>query len=112
MPRLVQSACLPRRWRWPVLSESRLRAQTSGQVIVFDWAISRGVRRRVDGPMEELGPGVDLVSVDARAVPSDVIQRVDGVAFAIKIPKAVYDPSAERLIDVDHTALRFKLVLR
>ena len=66
----------------------------------------------VDGPMEELGPGVDLVSVDARAVPSDVIQRVDGVAFAIKIPKAVYDPSAERLIDVDHTALRFKLVLR
>jgi len=85
---------------------------SSGQVIVFDWAISRGVRRRVDGPMEELGPGVDLVSVDARAVPSDVIQRVDGVAFAIKIPKAVYDPSAERLIDVDHTALRFKLVLR
>src|SRR5215204_3425566 len=45
-----------------------------GQVIVFDWAISRGVRRRVDGPMEELGPGVDLVSLDARAVPSDVIQ--------------------------------------
>jgi hypothetical protein len=85
---------------------------SSGQVIVFDWAISRGVRRRVDGPMEELGPGVDLVSLDARDVPSDVIQRVDGVSFAIKIPKAVYDPSAERLIDVDHTALRFKLVLR
>ena len=112
MPPLGEFGVLAGGGRWAGLLGEQVARASSGQVIVFEWAISRGVRRRVDGPMEELGPGVDLVSLDAGAVPSDVIQRVDGVAFAIRIPKAVYDLSAERLIDVDHTALRFKLVLR
>jgi hypothetical protein len=81
------------------------------QVVAFDWAISRGVRRRIDGPMEELGPGLDLVSFDAASVPKDVIQRVEGVTFAVRIPKHVYETSAQRLIDVDETAFS-KLVLR
>jgi hypothetical protein len=83
----------------------------SNQVIAFDWAISRGVRRRVDGPMEELGPGLDLVSFEAASVPKEVIQRLDGLTFAIRIPKHVYDASTQRLIDVDETAFS-KLVLR
>jgi hypothetical protein len=81
------------------------------QVVAFDWAISRGVRRRIDGPMEELGPGLDLVSFDAVSVPKDVIQQVERVTFAVRIPKHVYEASAQHLIDVDETAFS-KLVLR
>ncbi len=88
------------------------RARTdSVRVIAFDWAISRGIRRRVDGPMEELGPGLDLVSFDRSEIPAEVIQRVEGVEFAIKVPSHIYEASVGRLIDVDETALS-KLVLR
>lgn len=81
------------------------------QVVAFDWAISRSTRRRIDGPREELGPGLDLVSFETARVPKDVTQRLGGVTFAIRIPAEVYQASVQRLIDVDEAAFS-KLVLR
>jgi hypothetical protein len=93
-------------------SEQVRRAKSTGdQLIAFDWAISRGVRRRVDGPMEEIGPGLDLVSFGLGGTPKEVIQRVAGVTFAVRIPRHIYEASAQRLIDIDETAFS-KLVLR
>jgi hypothetical protein len=80
-------------------------------VIAFDWAISRGIRRRVDGPMEELGPGLDLVAFKRSELPDEVVQQVEDVTFVIKIPGQVYEASSQRLIDVDEKAFS-KLVLR
>jgi hypothetical protein len=71
------------------------------RLVAFDWAISRGIRRRVDGPMEELGPGLDLVSFDAAHIPREAIHETDGFLYVVKIPREVYDFSAQRLIDVD-----------
>ena len=55
--------------------------------------------------------GPSTPSFDLASVPKEVIQRVDGVTFAVRIPKHVYDASAQRLIDFDETAFS-KVVLR
>jgi len=88
------------------------RARPDGSfVISFAWGDSRAVRRGIDGPLEELGPGLDLVAYDPPDVPSEVIQTVEGLAFAIQIPSNIYDKSAHRLIDTDER-LKSKLTLR
>jgi hypothetical protein len=74
-------------------------------VVGFDWADSRQMRfPRPGGPMQELGPGIDLAGYERRSVPDEVIQTIDGIAFAIKVPSRVWLNSAKRLIDVDPTA--------
>src|SRR5437764_5528321 len=56
-------------------------------VVGFDWADSRQMRfPRPGGPMQELGPGIDLAGYERRSVPDEVIQTIDGIAFAIKVP--------------------------
>ncbi len=80
-------------------------------VISFDWAESRSIRRRVGGPREELGPGLDLAAYARSDVPPEVIQVSDGLEFAIQIPKQVREASKELLIDYDATVLS-KLTLR
>lgn len=74
-------------------------------VVGFDWADSRQMRfPRPGGPMQELGPGIDLAGYERRSVPDEVIQTIDGIAFAIKVPSRVWLNSAKRLIDVDKAA--------
>jgi hypothetical protein len=73
------------------------------QVIVFGWRESGWVRKPPGGPRIELGPGIDLDACDAADVPRDVLQTVDGVEFAIRIPRHIYEKSALRLIDTDET---------
>jgi hypothetical protein len=51
--------------------------------------------------MEELGSGLDLVSFDAAHIPREAIHEADGFRFVVKIPRDVYERSAQRLIDVD-----------
>jgi hypothetical protein len=80
-------------------------------VISFDWADSRFIRRVVDGPREELGAGLDLAASRRSDVPPDVVQIVDDLEFAIRIPRHVREASKERLIDYDETVLS-KLTLR
>jgi len=60
-------------------------------VVCFDWADSRQMRfPRRSGAMQELGPGFDLAAYERRTVPHEVIQSIDGVIFAIKIPSRVW----------------------
>lgn len=71
------------------------------QVIAFDWADSRFVRRPAGGPRVELGPGLDIVAYDRADIPADVIQTIDGFDFAVRIPKNIYEARSLRLIDID-----------
>ena len=74
-------------------------------VVGFDWADSRQMRfPRPGGPMQELGPGIDLAGYERRSVPDEMIQTIDDIAFAIKVPSRVWLNSAKRLIDVDSNA--------
>jgi hypothetical protein len=71
-------------------------------IVGFDWADSRQMRfPRPGGAMQELGPGFDLAAYERGNVPHEVIQSIDGVIFAIKIPSRVWLNSAKRTIDVD-----------
>ena len=78
------------------------RERPQDWVVCFDWADSRQMRfPRPGGAMQELGPGFDLAAYERRTVPHEVIQSIDGVIFAIKIPSRVWLNSTKRLIDVD-----------
>ena len=59
-------------------------------MITFEWAESRFMRRRVDGPREELGAGLVLVVHDRSDLPAEVIQTDGDLEFAIKIPSEVW----------------------
>ena len=74
-------------------------------VISFEWAESRAIRRRVDGPREELGAGLVLVVYDRSDLPPEAIQTAGDLEFAIKIPSEVWRKSALRTIDIDETVL-------
>jgi hypothetical protein len=72
-------------------------------VIVFGWRDSGWVRKPPNGPRVELGPGIDLAACEAADVPRGVLQTIDGVEFAVLIPRHIYENSALRLIDTDET---------
>jgi hypothetical protein len=100
-------------WKLAREFDERVRRSRSYKewVISFNWGDSRSIRRRIDGPMEDVGPGLDIVAYDRADVPTEAVRRKDGIAFAIKIPSRIYEASIQRLIDVDETAFS-KLVLR
>jgi len=82
----------------------QIRQQMPDQawVVCFDWADSRQMRfPRPGGPMRELGPGFDLAAYERHQVPDEVVQSIDGVVFAIKMPSRVWMNSQKQLIDVD-----------
>jgi hypothetical protein len=93
--------------------DKAVRAVTSDRdwIVTFEWALNRRVRYRPDGPWKDMGPGVDLSTYARSDTPANVTQRVGELEFAIKVPKDIYEQTAERLIDVDETAFS-KLVLR
>jgi hypothetical protein len=93
--------------------DQQVRRVTSDRdwLVSFDWAFARSARSRPDASFEDVGPGLDLVTYARSDTPPELIQRVGGIEFAIRIPKDVHASSAEGLIDVDETAFS-KLVLR
>jgi hypothetical protein len=91
--------------------ETISETKTSDWIISFDWAESRFFRKPAHGPRIELGAGLDIVAYDRVDVPSEVIQSIDGLDLAIKIPSSIYEKSTLRLIDVDETEVS-KLTLR
>ena len=86
--------------------DRRIRAARSDRnwVVAFDWADSRSMRPRLDGPRQEIGAGLDLVAFDLSDVPHGAIQRTEGLAFAVRIPSRIWEASTYRLIDTDKTA--------
>lgn len=80
-------------------------------VLAFDWADSQIVRMPKGGPRHELGASLDLVAYEPADVSPDVLQTIDGLTFAVRIPNNIYERSRGRLIDVDD-ASPTRLVLR
>jgi hypothetical protein len=80
-------------------------------IVGFDWGDTRSIRRRVDGPLENLGAGLDLVAYERADIPSGVVQVLDGIEIAIKVPSRIYQTSRDRVIDTSEGAPP-KLILR
>lgn len=70
-------------------------------VIAFDWADERRVRLPNTNQWEELGAGLDLGAYDRVDLPDGVTQTIDGVEFAVIVPRQVYERARQRLIDRD-----------
>jgi hypothetical protein len=83
-------------------------------LVCFDWAYSRTMRfPRPGGPMQELGPGLDLTAYERSEVPKECVDAAQGFEFAVKVPSSVWLHSQRRLIDVDNsTSSLWRLVLR
>lgn len=92
-------------------SKVRQLRSDNNWIVGFDWADTRSIRRRVDGPLEELGAGLDLVAYERADIPAAVVHALDGFEIAIKVPSRVYESSRYRLIDTSEEAAS-KLVLR
>jgi hypothetical protein len=91
--------------------ETIRRTQLGDWVVVFDWAESIGIRRGPNEPLEDIGACMVLGAFERGEIPPGYTQRIDGLEFAIQIPKDVLVRSEHCLIDVDETLL-FKLALR
>jgi hypothetical protein len=80
------------------------------QVVTFDWALSL-IERGPGLPERELGPCLMIGAYRRDEVPLVSIGRVDGFAFAIRIPEPVVNASLSRRIEFDDGA-PFGVVLR
>lgn len=85
--------------------------QGGNWVVTFDWAHSINVRRGPNEASEDIGACLTLGAYRRHQVPPGFTQAVEGVEFAIKIPKEIWEKSVEHLIDIDESLL-FKLALR
>ncbi len=91
--------------------ETIKRTQRGDWVVAFDWAESVSVRRGPDEPSQDIGACLAVGAFERHQIPPGFTQTIDGLEFAIKIPKEVWEQSVHRLIDIDETLL-FKLALR
>ena len=80
-------------------------------IVVFDWAEQISVKHGPDEPSEDIGACLTLGAYERHQIPYGFTQTIDGVEFAVKIPREIWEQSADRLIDLDETKL-FKLALR
>jgi len=69
------------------------------------------VRRCGRGWARPEGPGLELGASERSEIPPDRIEVIDGLEFAIAIPKDICEAVTERLIDVAEDGST-KLVLR
>jgi hypothetical protein len=68
-------------------------------VVQFHWYLSQRYRYP-DTEWVEEGPGLGVGASERSEIPADRIQVVDGVEFAVAIPKDICEGAPERLIDV------------
>jgi hypothetical protein len=85
--------------------------QGGNWLVVFDWATSVTKKLGPDQPSQDVPDGVMMGASKRHEVPAGFSQTVDGLEFAIQIPKEIWEKSAQRLIDLDKTQF-FKLALR
>jgi hypothetical protein len=93
------------------LTETAKGVQPHDWVVTFDWATSVSIKRGPNQPSEMVDDCLMLGAYQRRQIPTGFTQAIDGVEFAIKIPKDIWEKSAQRLIDTDPTKF-FKLTLR
>jgi hypothetical protein len=80
-------------------------------VATFDWATSISVKRGPNEPSKDIGACLTLGASERHEIPPGFTQTIDGVEFAIQIPREIWAKSVERLIELDKSLL-FKLALR
>lgn len=85
--------------------------QRGDWVVAFDWAHEISIRRTPTAPSESIGACLTLGAFRRHQIPPGFTQTVEGLEFAIKIPREIWEQSAERLIDVDKNSF-FRLALR
>lgn len=85
--------------------------QRGDHVVIFDWALAVKARRGPNEPWEDIGDCLGVGAMERAQVPQGFTQILDGLEFAIRIPKDVWEKSTQRLIDTDPTKF-FKLTLR
>jgi hypothetical protein len=90
---------------------SRRAHQGKQWVASFHWYLSERVRYPGADWGEVQAPGLDIGAYERSEIPPDRIEVVDGLEFAIAIPKDICEAAAERLIDVAGDGST-KLVLR
>jgi hypothetical protein len=88
-----------------------VRALKGDFVVTFDWAQSMTYKSGPDAEPVDLGACLTLGAFERSEIPPGYTQTVDGLEFAIRVPRGVWANSAERLIDLDKS-LFFKLALR
>jgi hypothetical protein len=88
----------------------RRRLPGKDWVVQFHWYLSQRYRYPDTDWVEE-GPGLDVGASERSEIPPDRIAVIDGLEFAVAIPKDICEAATERLIDVagDGTT---KLILR
>jgi len=79
-------------------------------IVGIDWATSCSVKDSPQAEPRELGPGLSLGAYERHQVPPEMIDRADGLEFALHIPREMWEASAQRLIEFDESLL-FKLKL-
>jgi len=80
-------------------------------IVTFDWAVSRRVRKPRGGEWQDLGAGLDITAYRRQQIPQGVIQKLEGVEIAFKIPEHVLEQSRDKRIDIDPSgAPRVRLV--
>ena len=79
-------------------------------VLSFNWCLSRRYRDPGADWVDE-GPGVMAAASERSEIPPDRIEMIDGLEFAVAIPKDICEAARERLIDVAEGGTT-KLILR
>src|SRR5438477_6452746 len=86
-------------------------AHGDGYIATCGWADMVTFKTDPSGPLQVVKDFLDLGASSRDQIPSDAIQTVDGLDFAIDSAPKILQRSVERLIDIDENAFD-KLVLK
>ena len=74
-------------------------------VVAFDWADERRVREKGSNTWIDLGPGIDLAAYQEGDLPGGVIETVEGIKVALKIPGHIVQDGGRKRIERDDSLL-------
>jgi hypothetical protein len=86
-------------------------ADYGDHIATFDWSQQITGRASPDAEPQPIDDCLILGASARSNVPQEVIHAVDGMEFAVELPREILQASVQRLIDFDKNAF-FKLVLR
>jgi hypothetical protein len=91
--------------------ETVTAAHGDGYIVIFGWADMVTFKTDPSGPTQVVKDFLDVGAISRNQIPSDAIQTVDGLDFAIDSALKILQKSVERLIDFDENAFD-RLVLK
>ena len=91
--------------------ETVTAAHGDGYIAIFGWADMVTFKTDPSAPTQVVKDFLDLGAISRDQIPSDAIQTVDGLDFAIDSALKILQRSEQRLIDMDENAFA-RLVLK